>query len=276
VPNQPPESVGTTVEKVTPTGAIPRIPLGLLTLAAGMLAGLLSWLGGEVTLTAFPPVAVKMGPEYAGVGGYERAGVRAMLEGQAQRAADRKKTAAAYGLLGALLGVALGLTGGLSRGSLRSGMGSAVVGGLAAAVVGAVLAWVLVPAFYQLQESSQVAQYSHPDEPSRLFLIHFLIHAGITAGIGLAAGVGLGWGLGDRVSLGGALIGGLFGALAGTFLFETINSVAFPLMRAESLMPEDRIPRLAMHLGVAAGTAFLAGLAAAPRRHRSASTPLAR
>ena len=43
--------------------------------AVGLVAGALSWLGGEATHKAFP-IIVTMGPEYAGVGGYERAGVR--------------------------------------------------------------------------------------------------------------------------------------------------------------------------------------------------------
>jgi hypothetical protein len=104
-----------------------------------------------------------------------------------------------------------------------------------------------------------------------MFLIHCLFHAGIGAGIGAATGIALGWGLGDRGSLGRALIGGLFGALAGVFLFETINSLTFPLMPAESPLPAESLPRLVMHLAVAGGTAFLAGLAAGAQSRRSSS-----
>src|SRR5262249_24793089 len=159
-----------------------RIPLWLLTLAAGLVAGVLSWFGGEVTQNAFP-VTFQIPPEVSRMGGYQKTAMLSLLEGQARRAAERKKTTAAYGLLGALLGVALGLAGGLSRSSPRPKLSRAAVGGLVAGATGAALSWVLVPVFYQLQEAAQAAQYSQPDAPSGLYLIHFLVHGGICAGI---------------------------------------------------------------------------------------------
>ena len=123
------------------------------------------------------------------------------------------------------------------------------------------LSWVLVPLMYRLQAAAK----SDPDFAMRFLMIHCSIHAGIGAAIGVTAGLALGWGLGDRLSLGRALIGGLLGALAGVFLFETINSMAFPMMRSETPLPEVSLARLAMYLGVAGSAAFLAGLAADAR-----------
>src|SRR5262249_35229734 len=152
-------------EKTTPPGAGRPVPLWLLTLAAGLVAGSLSWLGGEATQTAFP-VVLETPPEVAGMGhGYGESGMLRELLGQARRVAERNKTVAAYGLLGALLGVALGLIGGWSGGSARSGWRGAAVGGLTAGVAGAVLSWVLVPLLYRLQVADAAAQYSHPDAP---------------------------------------------------------------------------------------------------------------
>jgi hypothetical protein len=272
VPNEPAKGAGMAEENTFPPGAGRRVPLWLLTLAAGLVAGALSWLGGEVSQEAFL-VTIETPPEVAKMErGPEKSAIIAQLLRQAGRASERNKAAAAYGLLGALLGVALGLIGGRSRGSVYSGWCGAVGGGLTAAVVGAGLAWVLAPLMFQLQDAAQSAD---PDFSSRFLLIHCLFHAGIGAGIGIAAGLALGWGLGHRVSLARALIGGFFGAMAGVFLFEMINTLASPLGHAETPLPEESLPRLAMYLGVAGGAAFLAGLAANARPRRSSSTPSA-
>jgi hypothetical protein len=259
-------------ENITPPGAGRQIPLSLLTLAAGLVAGSLSWLGGELTQHAFPPM-IETPPEVAKMApGREKSEILSPIWAEARRAAERSKTAAAYGLLGALLGAALCLIGGWSRGRAQSGWRGPVGGGLTAAVAGVALSWVLVPLMYRLQAT---AKSSDPDFAMRFLIIHCVIHAGIGAAIGVAAGLALGWGLGDRSSLGRALIGGFFGALAGVFLFETINSLAFPLLRAETPLPEASLARLAMYLGVAGGAAFLAGLAADARPRRSHTTSLA-
>jgi hypothetical protein len=272
VPDEPAKSDRMAEETATPPGAVRQLPLWLLTLAAGLVVGSVSWLGGQLTQGAFP-VAIETPPEVAKMApGRDRSAIITALLRQAWRAAERSKVATAYGMLGALLGVALGLIGGRSRGPTRSGWRGALGGGLTGAAVGAGLWWVLAPLMYRLQDAAQIAD---PDFASRFLQIHCLFHAGIGAGVGVAAGLALGWGLGDRASLGRALIGGFFGALAGVFVFEMINTLASPLGHAETPLPEESLPRLAMYLGVAGGAAFLAGLAADARPRRSRSTPLA-
>jgi hypothetical protein len=269
VPNEPAKGDAIAETRTIPPGAGRQVPLWFLTLAAGLVVGALSWLVGQLTQGAFP-VAIETPPEVAKMErGPDRSAIIAGLLRQAGRDAERSKAAAAYGLLGALLGVALGLIGGRSRGSVYSGWRCAVGGGLIAAVAGAGLAWVMAPLMYQYQDA---AQFADPDFSSRFLLIHSLFHAGIGAGIGIAAGLALGWGLGDRASLARALIGGFFGALAGVFVFEMINTLASPLGHAETPLPEESLPRLAMYLGVAGGAAFLAGLAADARPRRSSPT----
>jgi hypothetical protein len=244
-----------------------------MTLAAGLVAGLLSWVGGEFTRNAFP-VTIKEPPEAAKTrSAMEKAAILSPLWAEARRAADRKKTAVAYGLLGALLGAGLCLVGRWSGGLALSGWRGPVGCGLTAAVAGAALSWVLVPVMQRLQLA---AKASDPDFAMSFLLIHCLTHAGIGAGIGIAAGLALGWGLGERASLGRVLFGGLFGAVAGVFLFEVINSLAFPLLRAETPLPEASLARLAMYLGVAGGAALLAGLATEARLVGSRSASVAR
>src|SRR5689334_18070758 len=134
VPNEPAQGEGMAEEKTIPPGAGRRFPLWLLTLAAGLVVGALSWLVGQLTQGAFP-VAIETPPEVAKMErGPDRSAIIAGLLRQAGRDAERSKAAAAYGLLGALLGVALGLIGRRSRGSMRSGWRGAVGGGLTASV----------------------------------------------------------------------------------------------------------------------------------------------
>jgi hypothetical protein len=268
-PNEPAKGDRMAEDTTTPPGAGRQLPLWLLTLAAGLVTGSFSWLAGQVTQGAFP-VAIETPPEVAKMApGPDRSAIIAQLLRQAWRASERNKAVAAYGLLGALLGVALGVIGGWSRGSARLGWRGAIGGGLTAAVVGAGLSWLLAPHMFRLQDAAQGAD---SDFSSRFLQIHCMYHAVIGAGVGLAAGLALGWGLGDRASLGRALIGGFFGALAGVFLFEMANTLASPLGHAETPLPEESLPRLAMYLGVAGGAAFLAGLAAPARPRRSRST----
>ena len=259
-------------ETTTPSRAGRQVPLWLLTLAAGLVAGSLSWLGGELTQHAFPPT-IDTPPDVAKMAnGREKSALLSPLWAEAGRVAERSKTVAAYALLGALLGAALCLIGAWSRGSAHSGWRGPVGAGVTAALAGALLSWVLVPLMFRLQAS---AKASDPDFAMRFLMIHCVIHAGIGAAIGVAAGLALGWGLGDRASLVRALIGGFFGAVAGVLSFETINSLAFPLLRSEAPLPETSLARLSMYLGVAGGAAFLAGLAADARPRHSRSTSVA-
>jgi hypothetical protein len=270
VPNQPAKGDRMAEETTTPPGTGHRLPLWLLTLAAGLVIGALSWVEGQLTQDALT-VTVETPPEVARMpSGPDRSAKIAELLRLGWRATERNKSVAAYGLLGALLGVTLGLIGGWTRGAPH--WRSSMVSGLTAAIAGAGLAWVLTPVMYQLQDAAQI---SDPDFSSKFLLIHSIYHAIISVGIGSAAGLALGWGLGDRSSLGRSLMGGFFGGVGGVLLFETINSLAFPMMHAETPLPEESLARLAMYLGVAGGVTLLAGLAADARPRRSTSASLA-
>jgi len=242
----------------TSTGARHFFRFWLLTLFAGLAAGLLSAFGGEKTYDAFA-LDPHYPANYGSTSGYERAAVRSDVERIAKQVVEMKKGTAAYGLLGLLLGVAMGVAGGLARGSIRSGLLGVLAGGASGALTGAALSAALVPVYFRLMD------------PTRGLVGLFLIHAGIFAGVGAVGGLALGWGLGDRKLIGRCLIGGLFGSFVGTFAFEAINSLAFPLLGTFEPVPAERIPRLAVHLCVAIGTAALAGLAAGRVGSRSAS-----
>jgi hypothetical protein len=242
------------------TGARHFFPLWLLVLLAGVAAGLLSALGGEATFHAFV-LEPHYPANYASTSGYERAAVRADVDRIAKQVVEIKKATAAYGLLGLLLGVAMGALGGLARGSIRSTLVGVLVGGVSGAATGAGLSAALVPVYFGFMD------------PARGLILLFATYAAIFAGVGAAGGLALGCGLGDRKMISRSLVSGLLGSVVGTFAFEVINSLAFPLLVTFEPVPGERIPRIVVHLCVAIGTALFAGLAADRVRNRLAFGP---
>jgi hypothetical protein len=187
------------------------------------------------------------------MGGYEKQAANAVAMGSALRKAERKRAAAAYGLLGFVLAAALGLTGGLARGGASRGGRVALIGGLAGAGAGAGLAYLSVPLFFRFLN------------PESGLVELFLTHGAIFGGLGAVAGTALGLGLADRQAVGRTLMGGLLGGLLGALVFETANSIAFPLLRTYQPVPAELAPRVLAHCCVALCTALAAGLAAGRR-----------
>jgi hypothetical protein len=240
-----------------------RLPLWLLTLGAGLTAGLISWAGGEAMYNMFRiEDAIIYPANYKQISGYQKQNVTAQIQGDAIRVVERKKAAVSFGLLGLLLGVCLALAGGLAGGSARTTVSGALGGGIAGAVVGGGLAYSIVPLFFR---------YFDPEQG---LLVLFFTHAAIFAGLGAASGLGLGLGLENRLALGGSVFGGMFGALIGTVAFETANSLAFPLMRTYEPISTEWLPRLLVYFCVAIGTALMAGLAAGGSLRRRAPVPV--
>jgi len=224
-------------------------PLWLPTAIAGLLAGVLAGVIGEAANDVIP-LNVTLPSGYESMGTYQKAAARTEAIGKASEITEKRKAALVYGTLGILMGISLGLVGGLAAGSARSAVKAAAIGAAAGAVFPALLSYALVPMFYR---------YLDPESGGLLVL--FLTHAGIFAAVGVAAGLALGLGLGRRQAIVQAVFGGLLGALVGTIAFETINSLAFPLVRTFEPMPGERVPRLLVHLCVAFCAALCAGLA---------------
>lgn len=238
--------------------ALRRPPLWLLTLGAGLLSGLISWLGGESALTAFPVEGEMVYPEgYKQLSGYQRQARAAEIEGAAIRAAEQKKAMVGFGLLGLTLGLELGLIGGWASASPRRAASGAIGGGLVGAAVGGALSWAAVPLFFRFYD------------PEIGLMILFLTLATIFVGIGGASGLALGLGLGGRPAMARTVPGGLVGGLIGTFALATVYSLAFPLMRTQEPIASEWTPRLLMYLCAAAGIGLATGLAAIVRSGES-------
>jgi hypothetical protein len=234
-----------------------------LTLGASLVAGLISWAGGEWTFPRFRlSDNIIYPPDFKQLTGYHKQAVKSNIETAAHAVTERKRAMAAFGFLGLVLGGFLGLSGGLAAGSARSAFTGAAFGAVAGPAIGAALSFAFVPLFFRFLN------------PEQGLLILSLTQAGIFAGIGAVSGTALGVGLNDRSALGRALFGGLLGALLGTVLFGTVLSLAFPLFRTFEPIPTEPIPRLMMHLSVAVCIGVLAGLAVIRRPGKSVAVPV--
>jgi hypothetical protein len=239
-------------ERATPSSqpAISWLPL----LAAGLGAGLVSWLGGEATYGAFRPATVMT----------QMMGLPEPSTTPATRAAaDAKNAAVAFAMLGAALGLVLGLAGGLARGSARAAAQAALLGGGLGSLLGAAMAWTLT-----------ILDYRFRDPSSHSLLIPLLLHGGIGAAVGAAGGLALGLGLDGRAAAARGAAGGALGALLGAAIYEVIGAIAFPLAETVQTVAVSWTPRLLDRLLIAIPAAATAALAIGDPRARS--TPAAR
>src|SRR5436305_13382938 len=77
-------------------GAGRRLPLWTLTVAGGLVAGVISWAGAEATCDRFKlEDAIVYPPDYNQISGYHKMAVQAELEGKARVVVARKQTAVA-------------------------------------------------------------------------------------------------------------------------------------------------------------------------------------
>jgi hypothetical protein len=256
------QSPGLSPPEVSSMGAAHWLPLWILTLGAGLVCGLISWVGGETTFNRFPiKDEIVFPPDYDKIGGYQKQAVSAQIQGDAVRIVEKKKATVSFGLLGLVLALSLGAVGGIYAASARDSLAGMVLGTLVGAGAGGGISWVVTPLFFRYQN------------PESGLLILFMTHAAIFGGIGAAAGLALGLGLGDRPAMVRAVFGGLLGALFGTIALESINSLAFPLMRTFEPIPSEPTPRLVEYVCVAVCTALFAGLAAGKPTTKPAPLP---
>ena len=236
---------------VTPgAGVRPRRMLWPWALGAGLLAGLVSWYGGERAFGHFQPVMTRP-PNWSKLNYYERQNIDAAIHRVARRSSEARNAAVAFGLLGATLGGALGLFGGLARGAIGPALMAAVVGVVVGGGAGAGTSYLLTPVFMT---------HLDPDAPSHVPL---LSRGAILLAVGAAGGLAFGLGVGGRRAWARALLGGLAGALLGTLVFEMGSSTLFPLVRHDQPIPgvqEQSLVRLLVHLSVAVCAALGAAL----------------
>lgn len=215
-----------------------RSPWGL-TLAAGLIAGLSSWIASEVSRSYVNPTPLS----------------REVFPGPATARllanATSRSGMLAYGFQGAFLGLCLGLAGGLLRrapaAGLIAGAGGAVIGGAA----GAAAAKVLIPVFYR-----------NVDDGAVDLILPLLIHGGLWISIAAAAGIAFGAGRGGRGRITHALVGGVLGAFVGTMFYEVAGAFLFPLAQTGRPLSLAWGARLLAHVVVALSVASCVAAAA--------------
>ncbi|MDR3622228.1 MAG: hypothetical protein P4L85_22955 [Paludisphaera borealis] len=226
---------------IEPTGEIPGTQpagvgfrrLAVLTIAAGVVAAVVSWLIGERIVEAYRGEL------------FPKLRISPSLEEIARLSQARLVSALAiYTVMGAVLGLALGAAGGLARGSASAAARAALVGGVLGGIAGGVPAAVATPLFYGWRDSQ-----------STDLLAPLLMHAAIWSAVGAAAGAAFGFGLGDRRRRVETLVGGLAGALAAAIVYEILGALAFPVDHTDLPVSRSSVTRAAAHMLVAVLTA---------------------
>ena len=219
--------------------------LWALALVASILAGLGSWLAGEVTRTDFVP------PERIIVA----MGIKMNIPSFEEKAkAGRRNATLANGVFGGILGLALGLAGGLARGSVRVALVAAVAGVLIGLAAGVGSSEAILPFYYQQLDKGS-------EELSRDLVVPLIVHAVSWAAVGLAGGLALGLGQGARGRIASAALGGLVGGVLGAGGYEVIGALAFPNGGTSEPLATFWAPRLIGKLLVAVLATTLAVVA---------------
>jgi hypothetical protein len=221
------------------------------------VAGVVSWLGGEVCVELIKP------PRHA-VNSHGM--TLRVTDRRGEAAAVAKNAGLAFLLLGAALGGGLGAAGGLARGSRRAAVQATWAGLFLGIVAAGVMSLALLPAYnaYQLR---------HPDEAARDLLWPLLIHSGIWSAVGAAGGLALALGLGERGPIPRAVLGGFIGAAVGTVAYELAGAL-FPAARTAQFVSATRetrlMARLAVTLLASAGAAM--GVVSPPKARAAPGT----
>ncbi len=232
---------------VTP-GASPDLPvsrarLWACVLGAGLVAGVVSWLGGEACVELIKP------PRHAV---NARGMTLRVSDRRGEAAAVAKNAGLAFLILGAALGGGLGAAGGLARGSRPAALRATWAGLVLGIVAAGVMSLALLPAYNAYQRR-------YPDEAAHDLLLPLLVHAAIWSAVGAAGGLALALGLGGRGPIPRAVQGGFLGAVVGTVAYELAGAF-FPAARTAQFVSatwETRLmARLAVTLLASAGAAI--------------------
>jgi hypothetical protein len=207
-----------------------------LTLAAALLAGLVSWALGEWAVVHFAPRPEEILREAHRSGSTWHATVKL------ERVALMRSSLVSYGSLGALLGFALGLCGGRTlRSNVMAASSGLVVGGLGA-MAGA---WLFLPIHFR------DVDFALANTIERGLVVPLTVHAGMWVPIGLAAGLALGISLGGVARTIRTVVGGALGAAVGTVVYDLVGSLTFSAGPTAEPIPTTLWLRLIAHVGIA-------------------------
>jgi hypothetical protein len=223
-----------------PTGRLVAWALG-----AGLLAGVASWLIGELARDTFRPPLYQQN-----VMGH----VLMKATFADQSSADFRNATLAFAVLGGFMGGVLGIAGGLARRSTAAGTKAAAVGVVFGSLVGAICSLGLLPVYFRALDVAQ-------EQLSRDLVLPLMIHSGIWAACGLAAGIAFGLGLGvGMAQVARSGIGGLIGAALGACIYEITGAMVFADHMTTSPLSLTWSTRLLARLLVATLSAVMAAV----------------
>jgi hypothetical protein len=225
----------------TATGAVSSAKfsgLATLTLFGGILAGLVSFAGGEAIYQMIPAKLVWVELPFGG----KTMGVSS----ETAMVADTKNAALAFGVLGACLGGFLGMAGGLARrsalGTIAAGLAGVILGG----GLGAGVSHAVLPYFLKTMDEAQ--RYD--------LLFRVEMHSAIWGLLGAVAGLAFAIGLGRKGLIWHAVVAGLVGAVLGVILYDVAGETFFPGARTCDPISNTSTTRLLARLFIAVGTAI--------------------
>jgi hypothetical protein len=210
-----------------------------LVIAAALIAGVASFLAGEVILKSYqgdlvPTLKVRPSPE------------------DVRRLSDARVHSASFAFMamGGAFGMTMGLAGGLARRSVAGSARAAIPGLLLGTTVVTSLALVLVSNFYK--------RY---DPHSGELVLPLLTHGAIWSTVGAIGGLAFGLGLGAQGRWKTTLVGGLVGGAAATILYEIVGALAFATQKTDLPVSSSITTRGMAHVLVALLSAVGAVLA---------------
>jgi hypothetical protein len=219
---------------------------------AGVLAGLLSWAGGEV---AWKGIRAAQTPRIVP---FPTAEDRARVIRGAVAS-----TSVSFIQQGAILGSILGLAGWLASRSSRVGILAPLLGGGSGALAAAAAAYLLLPVYFQ-----------NVGPQGESLALPLLTHGGIWAAVGAAAGLALAIGLG-RGRWSRAVLGGLLGGIGAALVYDLAGAIAFPLDKTSQPVSATIITRLFAQVTAAMMVAACAFLGARDAPGRTPNAPSA-
>ena len=205
----------------------------VLSLAAGLAAGLIAWSIGEAMIV----------PEMGRMGARGETVLPPSVSGS-------HNGIVSFGALGAALGLGMGLVGGLIRRSFLRACVAALSGLCLGGGVGVVTSWLILPVFYK-----------HLTDDDLTYSI--ITHGGVWAAVGGAAGLAFALGLGEWGRMLRATVGGAGAALLATVIYEFAGGILSPFAMTKlpvSVTWQSRLAaRLLVALLVVAGVVLSAG-----------------
>lgn len=220
-------------------------------ITAGLLAGLLTWGGGEIVWERVRSSQTPRIIPFPTAADRDR-----VIGGQVQ------STATSFIQQGAILGMVLGAAGGLARRSTRAMLMAAMAGGWLGAAAAAGAAFGILPVYYRGIEPEDSA-----------LGIPMLTHGVIWGATGAAAGLAFGLGIGGRGRWVRCALGGLVGGVAATMVYDPVGAIAFPLDKTSQPVSATVVTRLIAHLAVGLLSAVGAVMAGEAEAGPRPSTP---